>query len=105
MKIVAVKSSRAVRRYHHVVRCPRGRLLAHARRKLYELAAVAKAPVATEAVQRIDQLFAVERKITGPDRGMPGGWRGARSAPILADFEPWLSDPGNCRCLEAFLRT
>ena len=38
---------------------------AHARRKLYDLAAVAKAPIAAEAVRRIDQLFAVERDIAG----------------------------------------
>ena len=37
---------------------------AHARRKLYELAAT-KAPIAAEAVRRIDRLFAVERDIAG----------------------------------------
>ena len=38
---------------------------AHARRKFFELAAVAKAPIAAEAVRRIDQLFAIERDING----------------------------------------
>ena len=63
---------------------------AHARRKLYELAAVAKAPIAAEAVRRIDRLFAVERDIAGlTRRGAPGG-TAERSAPILAELEPWL---------------
>ena len=38
---------------------------AHARRKLFELAAVSKAPIAAEAVRRIDELFAIEREING----------------------------------------
>ena len=63
---------------------------AHARRKLYELAATSKAPIAAEAVRRIDRLFAVERDIAGLScRGTAGGHaRGA--APILAELEPWL---------------
>lgn len=36
-------------------------------RKFYELADIAKAPVAIGAVQRIDAIFAIEREITGPD--------------------------------------
>ena len=63
---------------------------AHARRKLYDLAAVAKAPIAAEAVRRIDQLFAVERDIAGRSAEARLAARAARSAPILADLEPWL---------------
>ena len=63
---------------------------AHARRKLYELATVAKAPIATEAVQRIDQLFAVERDIAGLSATARLAMRAERSAPILAELEPWL---------------
>jgi transposase len=63
---------------------------AHARRKLYELAAVAKSPVAGEAVQRIDRLFAVERDILGLAPEVRLAARAARSAPILAELEPWL---------------
>jgi transposase len=63
---------------------------AHARRKLYELAAVAKAPIATEAVRRIDQLFAVERDIAGLPAEARLAARAERSAPILAELEPWL---------------
>jgi transposase len=63
---------------------------AHARRKLYELAAGGKAPIATEAVRRIDRLFAVERDIAGLSAEARLAVRRERSAPILADLEPWL---------------
>ena len=38
---------------------------AHARRKFFELAKSAKAPIAIEAVRRIDELFEIERAING----------------------------------------
>jgi transposase len=37
----------------------------HARRKFYELATLKKAPIAIEAVHRIDASFAIEREING----------------------------------------
>jgi transposase len=40
-------------------------LLGASRRKFHELAAVAKALIAAEAVRRIDELFAIERRING----------------------------------------
>jgi len=64
--------------------------MVHARRKLYELAAVAKAPIAGEAVQRIDQLFAIGRDILGLAPEACQAARTERSAPILAELEPWL---------------
>jgi len=63
---------------------------AHARRKLYELATTSKAPIAAEAVRRIDRLFAVERDIAGRSTEARLAVRCERSAPILADLEPWL---------------
>jgi hypothetical protein len=38
---------------------------AHGRRKFFELADLRKAPLAVEAVRRIDQIFATEREING----------------------------------------
>ena len=38
---------------------------AHGRRKFFDLARLSKAPIATEAVKRIDALFAIEREING----------------------------------------
>jgi transposase len=54
---------------------------AHARRKFFDLARLQKAPIAIEAVNRIDALFAIEREINGlppPERrGAPGAQRAA----------------------------
>ncbi|MDF2972582.1 MAG: transposase, partial [Microvirga sp.] len=63
---------------------------AHARRKLYELAVTSKAPIAAEAVRRIDRLFAVERDVAGLSAEARLAVRRERSAPLLADLEPWL---------------
>src|ERR1700751_2872205 len=38
---------------------------AHARRKFFDLARLSKAPIAAEAVKRIDVVFAIEREING----------------------------------------
>ena len=62
----------------------------HARRKFYELAQAAKAPIAAEAVLRIDRLFAIEREINGHSAEARLTRRRERSVPILADLEPWL---------------
>ena len=63
---------------------------AHGRRKLYELADLQKAPIAIEAVKRIDALFAIEREINGfaPDRRL--AVRRERSKPLVDDLEKWL---------------
>ena len=62
----------------------------HARRKLYELAQLKKAPIAIEAVNRIDALFAIEREINGasPERRLTV--RDQRSRPLLAELESYL---------------
>jgi len=44
---------------------------AHGRRKLFELAQLARAPLAAEAVRRIDAIFDAERTINGTD---PRAW-------------------------------
>jgi transposase len=38
---------------------------AHGRRKFFDLARLSKAPIAAEAVNRVDVLFAIEREING----------------------------------------
>jgi transposase len=62
----------------------------HARRKFYELATLRKAPIAIEAVRRIDALFAIEREINGlaPDARLAA--RQERSRPLVVDLETWL---------------
>ena len=63
---------------------------AHGRRKFYELAELQKAPIAIEAVRRIDELFAIERQINGlsPERRL--AVRRERSKPLVDDFERWM---------------
>ena len=62
---------------------------AHARRKLYELAAVSKAPIAAEAVRRIDELFAIEREINGKPAEERLAVRKERAQPLVGELEAW----------------
>lgn len=76
---------------------------AHSRRKVFELADVEQAaararrqtakpvsPLAVEAVQRIDALFAIEREINGLPPAERLAVRQARSAPLVAELETWM---------------
>jgi transposase len=63
---------------------------AHARRKLFELAAVGKAPIAAEAVRRIDELFRVEREINGKPAEERLAVRKERAGPLVVELEAWL---------------
>jgi len=63
---------------------------AHGRRKLFELADLRRAPMAIEAVKRIDALFEIEREINGLAPEKRSKIRAARSRPLVADLETWL---------------
>jgi hypothetical protein len=54
------------------------------------LADVAKAPLALEAVRRIDGIFAIEREINGASAERRLAVRQDRSRPLVADFEAWM---------------
>ena len=56
---------------------------AHARRKFFELAKLAKAPIAREAVRLIDELFAIERTINGKSPDERRAARQERSKPVV----------------------
>jgi transposase len=62
----------------------------HARRKFFELADLQKAPMAVEAVARIDALFAVEREINGRAPHERLAVRQNCSRPLIAALETWL---------------
>src|SRR3954452_20740118 len=64
--------------------------MVHACRKLFELAAVSKAPIAAEAVRRIDGLFAIEREVNGRLAGERLAVRKERAEPLVAELEAWL---------------
>jgi transposase len=51
-----------------------------------------KAPIATEAVERIDALFAIEREINGLTRQERVQARHERSRPLVNALESWLRE-------------
>lgn len=63
---------------------------AHGRRKLFVLADVAKAPLAIEAVRRIDAIFDVEREINGLTAEQRLAIRQVRVAPLVTSLEQWM---------------
>jgi transposase len=65
---------------------------AHARRKFFDLARINKAPIAIEAVERIDVLFAIEREINGMTPQERVRVRNERSWPLVIELESWLRE-------------
>jgi len=65
---------------------------AHGRREFFKLAELSKAPMAIEAVRRIDALFAIEREINGSSHEMRLAVREARSRPLVVDLERWMRE-------------
>ncbi len=63
---------------------------AHARRKFFDLARLNKAPIAIEAVERIDALFAIERGINGVTPLQRVRVRNEHSRPLVGELETWL---------------
>jgi transposase len=78
----------------------------HSRRKFFELADIAAAakrrskgnnpavisPLALEAVQRIDALFAIERDINGCRADQRKAVRQELSRPVVTDLEAWMRE-------------
>jgi transposase len=62
----------------------------HVRRRFYELAAAGPAPIASEALERIAGLYAVEKEIRGYSAEERCAVRQDKSRPIIDDLEPWL---------------
>jgi len=65
---------------------------AHARRKFFDLARINKAPIATEAVQRIDALFAIEREVNGVTPQERVRIRDERSRLLVITLGSWLRE-------------
>jgi transposase len=64
----------------------------HVRRRFYELAAAGPAPIASEALERIGQLYANEKDIRGRSAEERRAVRRQKSRPIVDEFEPWLRE-------------
>ena len=65
---------------------------AHARRKFFDLAKLTKAPIALEAVRRIDELFDIEREINGKPPDERKAVRQEKSKPLVEALEVWLRE-------------
>jgi transposase len=63
---------------------------AHVRRRFYELAVAGPAPIASEALKRIAELYAVETESRGHSADERRAHRQEKSRPILDELEPWL---------------
>jgi len=80
--------------------------MAHVRRKLFDIATSTGSPIATEALQRIAELYAIEKDIRGspPERRVAA--RQARAKPLFEDLQGWFEDkltalPGKSALAEA----
>jgi hypothetical protein len=65
---------------------------AHGRRKLFELAELQRAPLAIEAVRRIDAIFDAERTITGLPAEERLSVRRQHVTPLVAALETWMKE-------------
>ncbi|WP_144440064.1 IS66 family transposase [Methylobacterium sp. AMS5] len=64
---------------------------AHVRRRFYELAKAGPAPIATEALARIAELYRVEGEIRARPPDERRAVRQDRSRPVVVALEPWLT--------------
>jgi len=65
---------------------------AHGRRDFFELARLAKAPIAVEIVRRIDELFAIERSINGRPPDERRAVRQDQSKPLVVALEAYMRE-------------
>jgi len=65
---------------------------AHGRRDFFDLAKLAKAPIAVEIVRRIDELFAIEREINGEPPDVRRAVRQERSKPLVAALDGYMRE-------------
>lgn len=64
--------------------------MVHARRKFYVLAETAKAPIALQAVRRIDAIFDIERRTRGLSPEQRLATRHEQVMPLVAELEAWM---------------
>ncbi len=65
---------------------------AHVRRKFYDLEVAHKSPVAAEALERIAELYAIEKQIRGRPPDERREVRNTRSRPLLESMKRWLEE-------------
>ena len=62
----------------------------HGRRKFFDLAKTGEAPIAADAVRRIDELFEIERTVNGKTPEQRLAARREKSKPLLIELEIWM---------------
>lgn len=65
---------------------------AHVRRRFYELAAAGPAPIASEALQRIAELYEIEKGIRGRQADERREVRKEKTRPLIVALETWLRE-------------
>jgi transposase len=78
----------------------------HFRRRFYDIAKGGNAPIATQALERIAQLYAIEAEVLGQSPDARRTERQARTKPLLDDLNTWLAQqlprvPGRSPIAEA----
>ena len=63
---------------------------AHVRRRFYELAVAGPAPIVSETLKRIAELYAFEAECRGHSADERRALRQQKSRPVIEAFEPWL---------------
>jgi len=63
---------------------------AHCRRQFFELAKSAPAPIATEALKRIAELYEIEAEIRGRSADERRTVRQRKTKPLVEELKPWL---------------
>jgi len=64
----------------------------HVRRRFYDLAKGGSAPIATQAIARIGELYTIEAEIRGQSPELRRAQRQAKSRPLVADLEAWMME-------------
>src|SRR3978361_84190 len=97
---IGLRSAEATKGYNDLYRANRkpapileAACWSHGRRKFFDLAKTGEAPIAAEAVRRIDELFAIERAINGKAPEQRLAVRREKSAPLVTDLEIWMTQP------------
>jgi transposase len=62
------------------------------RRRFYELAAAGPAPIASEALRRIAELYKIEDELRGRTQEERSAFRQEKSRPITDSLAPWLRE-------------
>ena len=62
----------------------------HVRRRFYELALGGAMPIASEALERISALYAIEKELRGRSADERRAVRQEKTRPLLLELEPWL---------------